>query len=136
MAQTGHLAGDMIVWDNRTSHCNCPGAIPRAQIAGEAEDLLRATVYVCMAPRTLASNDAVAQRQASYREHKDLGLHACGHTYRQSIDDPQFSMEDFHFDEYGIPVPEKLPWVESDKMVFRKAPRAQLNGLQRSMVPL
>ena len=162
-----------------------------------------------MAPRATASAEAVAQRQASYREHLDLGLHACGHTYRQSVDDPQFELDDFQFDEHGIPIPEvrilrqhlpacaqrcrvsgrciialvgdthsilrrditpnlslaavqseqELPWFAAagdaaagtgsasasagpdsgpglPLVRFRKAPRAELNAVQRSMVPL
>ena len=72
----------------RTAHCNGPGS--QAAAAGQDEGvLLRATVYVAMAPRATASPAALVQRRASFLKHKDLGLHATGHTYLQSVDDPQ-----------------------------------------------
>ena len=124
--------------DNRTAHCNCPAELARPN--GGGHELLRATVYVCMSPRAAASPEAIAERQASYNHHLDLGLHAAGHTYRQSVDDPQFDMGEFQFDEHGIPVAEELPWLEEEdreqQRRFRRAPRARLDAVRRAMVPL
>lgn len=60
--------GDLFLWDSRTLHgnsagCSVGGTRPDAQGAG----LLRAAVYVCMAPRARASAPTLAQRRRAVR---------------------------------------------------------------------
>jgi hypothetical protein len=63
-----HLeAGDMFWWDSRTLHGNSAGAVVEvaedAHASGGVPGLLRAAVYVCMAPRARASAATLAQRK-------------------------------------------------------------------------
>ena len=48
-------AGDLIVWDSRTIHCNTPGVENYEQnnIATEKSGLLRLVTYVCMSPLSM-----------------------------------------------------------------------------------
>ena len=59
-------AGDLILWDSRTVHCNAPASRPPAPDERVGE-LLRAAVYVCMVPRRFASRAVLRQRVAGYR---------------------------------------------------------------------
>jgi hypothetical protein len=45
-------AGDVILWDSRTIHCNCPALVPPPLAVDEAlpVSLLRVVGYVCMTP--------------------------------------------------------------------------------------
>lgn len=52
-------AGDMILWDSRTIHCNSPAL---ARPDSSPTELLRAVVYVCMTPREKASPDVLRSR--------------------------------------------------------------------------
>ena len=67
-------------------------------------------------------------------------MHAAGHTYREAVDDPQFDLNKFRFDEHGIPIAEELPWSEAQGLEqqrrFRRAPRARLDAVRRALVPL
>lgn len=74
-------AGDLILWDSRTIHCNTPGLTAPAKPAtrpppeewkknipneGYSVELLRLVSYVCMVPRSMATPQAL--------ESKKLGL--------------------------------------------------------------
>jgi hypothetical protein len=56
-------AGDLLLWDSRTLHCNSPAVLPPS---APSDELLRAVSYVCMTPRRFASEEVLAQRQAAY----------------------------------------------------------------------
>ena len=56
-------AGDFVLWDSRTVHCNSPAVVPPT---APDNRLLRAVVYVCMAPRRLATPETLAQRVLAY----------------------------------------------------------------------
>lgn len=43
-------AGDLVLWDSRTVHCNSPALEPDAQQQA-VPDFIRAVAYVCMTPR-------------------------------------------------------------------------------------
>jgi hypothetical protein len=87
-------AGDLIVWDSRTVHCNTPaldsaGAGPALVTSGAATvdvndieiapppveaarvptdpQLLRLVSYVCMVPRRFASSEVLRVRKAAFR---------------------------------------------------------------------
>jgi hypothetical protein len=58
----GCKAGDLILWDSRTVHCNSPALLkPNVPAEGEV-DLLRAVAYVCMVPRSKADRDVLRHR--------------------------------------------------------------------------
>jgi|ERR1712232_927132 len=59
-------AGDLVLWDSRCVHCNSP-AIQQPDSA--ANELMRAAVYVCMTPRSFASEEALRVRRAGYEMH-------------------------------------------------------------------
>lgn len=50
-------AGDLILWDSRTVHCNCQ---PR-DIKKENQ-IVRMVAYICMTPKSLASKDTIKVR--------------------------------------------------------------------------
>jgi hypothetical protein len=52
-------AGDMILWDSRCIHCNTPALQQPNTDPGE---LLRAVGYVCMTPRSFATDEVIANR--------------------------------------------------------------------------
>lgn len=56
-------AGDLLLWDSRTVHCSTPGSGEVA--AGDAAELLRAAVFVCMVPRTRAPAEVLEARKAA-----------------------------------------------------------------------
>lgn len=59
-------AGDMVLWDSRTIHCNAPSLEPPSADAGYAEDeLLRAVTYVCMTPRRMATTATLRARRCA-----------------------------------------------------------------------
>jgi len=55
-------AGDMILWDSRTVHCNTPGLREHQQPAG-APDLIRVVAYISMAPRARVNEETLVQRR-------------------------------------------------------------------------
>jgi hypothetical protein len=65
-------AGDFIVWDSRTVHCNTPAlSQPPNGLHSDGElppspSLLRLASYVCMLPRSHASGVVLAQRQQAF----------------------------------------------------------------------
>lgn len=56
-------AGDFVIWDSRTVHCNSPAM--QTPIAPQ-DRLLRAVVYVCMTPRERATAEILKQRIDAY----------------------------------------------------------------------
>jgi hypothetical protein len=54
-------AGDLILWDSRTIHCNTP-ALKRPVTPRSSPDLLRMACYVCMTPTAMASEEVLEQR--------------------------------------------------------------------------
>jgi len=68
-AMIGALAGDFIVWDSRTVHCNFPGTGMNSSIMNQKEksnniDLLRLVGYISMMPRDLCSKDVLQSRRS------------------------------------------------------------------------
>ena len=45
-------AGDLVLWDSRTVHCNTPATDPEERNKDEPVDLLRIVAYVSMSPTT------------------------------------------------------------------------------------
>jgi len=60
-------AGDLVLWDSRTIHCNSPATTPLHQDVFDSVSkqwrLLRAVAYVCMTPLRLAPTDPVARKK-------------------------------------------------------------------------
>lgn len=56
-------AGDLVLWDSRTIHCNTPAPMPQEHAPNE---LLRAVGYVCMTPRSFAGSDVLEMRREGY----------------------------------------------------------------------
>jgi hypothetical protein len=54
-------AGDLVLWDSRTIHCNTPSLVQRPAIP--ADRLLRAAGYVCMVPTAWASPEVLRIRR-------------------------------------------------------------------------
>lgn len=58
-------AGDLVLWDSRTIHCNTPS--PKSDRSHQdGARLLRAVAYVCMTPKALASEEVLAGRRDAY----------------------------------------------------------------------
>jgi len=64
-------AGDLVLWDSRTIHCNMPASAPAETVEGE---LLRVAVYVCCVPAAQATAHDLLLRRQAY----DEGL-SCNH---------------------------------------------------------
>jgi hypothetical protein len=64
-------AGDMILWDSRTIHCNSPAiaepVIPLLPPPAQSDALLRMVCYVCMTP-TARANDTILQQRVDLFE--------------------------------------------------------------------
>jgi len=58
-------AGDLVLWDSRTVHCNEPGPPSRVQ-AASGDDVLRAVSYVCMTPVSKAPYAVISRRQEAF----------------------------------------------------------------------
>lgn len=65
-------AGDLILWDSRTIHCNTPSLINNDE--GEIKrnkdnnfDIIRLVSYVCMVPFNNASSDVIESRKEGFR---------------------------------------------------------------------
>lgn len=56
-------AGDLVLWDSRTIHCNTPSLVP-PQLP--TDRLLRAVGYVCMVPASMASPDVLDARRDAF----------------------------------------------------------------------
>eukprot|EP01126_Amoeba_proteus_P002068 TRINITY_DN10652_c0_g1_i1.p1 TRINITY_DN10652_c0_g1~~TRINITY_DN10652_c0_g1_i1.p1 ORF type:complete len:289 (-),score=31.12 TRINITY_DN10652_c0_g1_i1:121-987(-) len=62
-------AGDFVVWDSRTIHCNAPATEPRP--LPDTSAILpprRLVTYVCMTPRSRAKYSTIAARITAYKE--------------------------------------------------------------------
>mmetsp|Transcript_15972 Transcript_15972/g.24552 ORF Transcript_15972/g.24552 Transcript_15972/m.24552 type:complete len:448 (+) Transcript_15972:41-1384(+) len=66
-----YKAGDLVVWDGRTVHCNSPSmdaldanaTVSRAESAAKKCSLTRMVVYICFGPREKAKNEILKKRQ-------------------------------------------------------------------------
>ena len=56
--------GSMVLWDSRTIHCNSMPVVPRNN------PTFRYTVYVCMTPRSWATEETLQQRIKAYEENR------------------------------------------------------------------
>mmetsp|Transcript_24743 Transcript_24743/g.35972 ORF Transcript_24743/g.35972 Transcript_24743/m.35972 type:complete len:371 (-) Transcript_24743:434-1546(-) len=60
-------AGDLVLWDSRTIHCNNPSLTTPTEERGYPHDqLLRAAIYVCMTPRYKASSNVITMRRKAF----------------------------------------------------------------------
>ena len=57
--------GDLLCWDSRTAHCSCPGTNGKA--VETESNLLRATVFVCMVPRSMAKPEVIKARKQAIK---------------------------------------------------------------------
>lgn len=77
-------AGDLVLWDSRTVHCNTPALKdPTIESGYKDDDLLRAVVYVCMSPRGMASAETQKLRRAVYTLR--VGTSHWPHEVRESL---------------------------------------------------
>ena len=58
-------AGDLIIWDSRTVHCNTPGKESES-LKQDPSKILRACAYVCMTPLSFASSETLASRRLAF----------------------------------------------------------------------
>lgn len=58
-------AGDLIIWDSRTVHCNAPGK-DSDKHKQDPSSLLRVCAYVCMTPLAWASPETLQQRRIAF----------------------------------------------------------------------
>merc|ERR1712054_55562 len=73
------IAGDLVLWDSRTVHCNTPsledlGDAPSAHAAHAThepcwDELLRVVAYICMLPASALSAKARARRRLAFATH-------------------------------------------------------------------
>jgi hypothetical protein len=95
-------AGDLVLWDSRTVHCNTPALRKPALLRGGEQllaeaSLKRIVAYVCHVPRGFATEATVARRQDAFRSRtgsthwpQHLTLGAPGEVYGldgQSLED-------------------------------------------------
>ena len=76
-------AGDLFCWDSRVMHGNGPGdedAAALAELQAAPPQLMRASVYTCMAPRSHASEETLIQRRRSVAEGVGSGAW-CAHPF-------------------------------------------------------
>lgn len=52
-------AGDLVLWDSRSIHCNSPAIAPPT---ASPDELLRMVGYVCMTPKQLADEEVLSMR--------------------------------------------------------------------------
>jgi len=55
-------AGDLLLWDSRTVHCNTQPIIENESVLN-GEDLIRAVAYICMTPAAWCSEETLKQRR-------------------------------------------------------------------------
>mmetsp|Transcript_20556 Transcript_20556/g.43742 ORF Transcript_20556/g.43742 Transcript_20556/m.43742 type:complete len:964 (-) Transcript_20556:34-2925(-) len=60
-------AGDLIIWDSRTVHCNVPPLVENQELLN-GKDLLRAVAYICMTPAAWCSDEVVGQRSKAFQQ--------------------------------------------------------------------
>jgi hypothetical protein len=58
-------AGDLVIWDGRTVHCNTPGK-DSEQMQQDPSTILRACAYVCMTPLAWATPDCLVARRSAF----------------------------------------------------------------------
>ncbi len=65
-------AGDLILWDSRTVHCNTPALAELTEVQAQAQrsapDLIRAVAYISMAPRARVSAETLEQRRRAVQQ--------------------------------------------------------------------
>ena len=54
-------AGDLILWDSRTVHCNSPAVNIEKRDPNEPVDLLRIVAYVCMSPASFVQGQTLEE---------------------------------------------------------------------------
>ena len=61
-------AGDLLLWDSRTVHCNTPSLnwSPHPPDAAPPDELIRLVAYVCMLPRSRVPAEMLPRRQAAF----------------------------------------------------------------------
>ena len=59
-------AGDLLLWDSRTVHCNTPALEEPRLEPSQPPALQRAASYICMTPRSRATKEVLAQRREAY----------------------------------------------------------------------
>jgi len=57
-------AGDLVLWDSRTVHCNTPGCGSLVK-----DDVIRMNAYVCMQPISMCSEEVEQKRKNAYDRH-------------------------------------------------------------------
>lgn len=62
----GCEAGDLVLWDSRTIHCNTPALTEAKDAAAGSNELLRAVAYVCMTPKRWASRAVLRDRRVAF----------------------------------------------------------------------
>ncbi len=55
-------AGDLILWDSRTIHCNTPSMLPKEEINLSKSEIMRLVAYVCMTPKSFATPETLSTR--------------------------------------------------------------------------
>mmetsp|Transcript_12157 Transcript_12157/g.28334 ORF Transcript_12157/g.28334 Transcript_12157/m.28334 type:complete len:431 (+) Transcript_12157:111-1403(+) len=66
-------AGDMILWDSRTVHCNTPALETPTVADHSTTDFLRIASYVCMTPREFSDPTIVKVRERGYENRMTTG---------------------------------------------------------------
>mmetsp|Transcript_21500 Transcript_21500/g.38630 ORF Transcript_21500/g.38630 Transcript_21500/m.38630 type:complete len:159 (+) Transcript_21500:856-1332(+) len=66
-------AGDLILWDSRTVHCNTPALETPTEAEQPSTEFLRVASYVCMTPRELSDPTTVQLRQRAYNNRMTTG---------------------------------------------------------------
>ena len=75
-------AGDLVLWDSRTVHCNTRALVkPQAPAKGERPTLERLVAYVCMTPRFRAYHLAELVRQRHEAWQAGLGTNHVPHEF-------------------------------------------------------
>jgi len=57
-------AGDLVLWDSRTVHCNTVPLVERNRALLEGKDLIRSVMYVCYTPAVWCSEETFEKRIA------------------------------------------------------------------------
>ena len=87
-------AGDLVLWDSRTIHCNSPATAPAERSLNQPVELLRIVAYVCMMPVSFIDEDKVEhfreQRQQIVENNQTLT-----HWSTTLVVGGQYRMEDF-----------------------------------------